>query len=283
MSKFWSDNCCDLTIEQQQQLDVSLVCLPYFLDGKQVPSNIGTGFDANDFYTKMENGAKSSTSALNPQEYTEAWEPILASGEDILYLGFSHSMSGTFSNMNMAVKELLQKYPERKITTIDTQQVSLGLGILLTLVATKRKEGAGDQDIVDFVQQIAPKFRTYATVEDLKYLKRGGRISGLTALVGGMLNIKPILKMVDGKLIRIDKVKGRKSSLKALVQCLESDCVDINYPIGISSAKSVDDAEQFKADILAKYPQAQVFNQTIGPVVGSHGGPGTIALFFVSK
>lgn len=283
MSRFFCDNCCDLTQDQVNELGIEVIRIPYFLEGKLVTGELGAEFDSEKFFDNMKNGATVSTSALNPLEYTEIWEPILANGEDILYVAFSHNMSGTFNNMNVALTELRQKYPQRTITVVDTQLMALGLGLVVYLAAKKHKEGATDVQVVEYVKDICKKVRTYVTVEDLKYLKRGGRVSGITAFIGGILNIKPILKLVDGNLIKVDKVKGRKTSLKYLLNVLETENVDTNYPITLGNAHCKEDAEQFTADIKDKYPNAEVWNQSIGLVVGCHSGPGTVALFFLSK
>lgn len=283
MSKIFCDSCCEL-FERADELGIEIIKIPYFLDGVQVKQDGGAGFDATTFYTKMKEGAvATSTSALNPQEYAEIFEPVLKAGEDILYFGFSNEMSGTFNQMDTSIKELQKKYPERKITTIDTKQMSLGCGFIVWFSALQHKQGMSDEDIVKFANTLGAKICTYATVEDLKYLKKGGRISGLTAFVGGMLNIKPIMKMVDGKLIKTDKVRGRKSSLKALLDTLATDGVDTSYPIGVVSALCEDDMKEFVSDIKTKYPSANIWQQQIGPVIGAHAGPGTVAIFFVAK
>lgn len=283
MSKLFCDNCSDLTVEQIREFDITMIKIPYFLDGVLVEDEFEKGFDDVKFFDKMEKGAVASTASLNPIEYEELFAPTLEAGEDVLYIGFSHSMSGTFNNMHTGIEELKKKFPERKITTIDTKQMCMGLGNLIKVVAKKHNEGMSDADIVKFVDAFSPKIMSYVTVDELKYLKRGGRISGLTAFVGGMFNIKPILKMVDGQLTKIDKVKGRKTSLKTISQFLETDSVDLNYPIAISHARCADEVAQMKTDLLAKYPNAEIITPTMGPIIGTHVGPGTIALFFVKK
>jgi DegV family protein with EDD domain len=261
-------------------MDLNLIKIPYFVNGKLQEKEYGTDFDKNSFYNSMLKGANTSTSGLNPSEYIDIFEPVLESGEDILYISFSHDMSGTFAQMDTAISQLQKKYSDRKITVVNTRQMSIGAGVLVWLAALKHSQGVKDDEIIDYVMEVSKREQTYVTVDDLKYLKRGGRISGFTAFVGGVLNIKPILKMEDGKLIKMDKVKGRKASLKYLLNKLKDSDVDLSLPICIMSAQCDDDSNSIATEIKTSYPNAEIWQKSIGPVIGCHCGPGTLGIVF---
>jgi DegV family protein with EDD domain len=231
----------------------------------------------------MRKGASAKTSALNMNDYVDIFEPVLANGDDVLYVSFSHKMSGTFNSLNLAKEELLAKYPERKITVVDTENISMGAGIIVYYAAKLHNEGASDDEVIKFVEDIRERSSCYFTVGDLEYLKRGGRLTSFKALMGTLLNLKPIIKCIDGKLENIEKAKGRKKSIFTLIDYLEKDEVDTSYPIVVITADSPEDEEIIYNSIKEKYPDADIWRQLIGPVVGSHCGPDTLGVVFIAK
>ena len=216
-------------------------------------------------------------------EYIEYFEPVFAQGEDILYVTFSQQMSGTFNSMRLAIEALSEKYPERKITVVDTESISYGAGVIVVEAAKLHASGASDEDVVNFVEYFKKKSRIYFTVADLKYLVRGGRLSAIAGAVGNLLNLKPIIGVSEGKLASLTKVNGRKKSIFTLIEKLSLDDADFNYPVTLLHADSEDDIEIMKTVVLQKYPDAKIELQMVGPVIGAHCGPDTMGIVFVKK
>ncbi len=283
MSRFFCDSNCELWYAVQESLGINYISMPYTVEHEEYYYDLGKNTDSKAFFDKMRKGAVPKTSALNKQNYLDYFEPVFASGEDIFYLTFSQKMSGTFGSMNLAIEELKEKYPERKITVVDSKNISMGAGILVYLTALKHNEGASDSELEEYAIQMREKIKCYFTVGDLVYLKRGGRLSSFEAFMGGILNIKPIISPVDGKLESIMKVNGRKKSLKTLFDILERDGVDLTKPISIINADCEEDANFLLSMVKEKFPSADVWVQQVGPVIGSHCGPDTVGLIFVKK
>lgn len=284
MSKFFCDSNCELWFSRFDDLNLSLIKMPYTIDGVESSYDLGRKGDNRDFFNKMRGGANVKTQALNMMDYIDYFEPVLSSGEDILYVTFTHAMSATFNSMNQAIEELKAKYPERKITTVDTKKISMGAGMVIYYAAKMHNDGANDEDVVKFVETFRDKVKVYFTVDDLVYLKRGGRLSAFKAMMGTILNMKPIISMSDdGKLVNIGTVKGRKKAIHTVVDYLSSDLVDTSYPISIMNGDTDEDTEFTVSLIKEKYPDVEIWQQLIGPVVGCHCGPETIGMIFVSK
>jgi DegV family protein with EDD domain len=192
-------------------------------------------------------------------------------------------MSGTFNYMATAIAELKEKYPERKITICDTENISLGAGMVVYYAAKLHNEGASDEEVASFVEDFKNRSKCYFTVADLTYLKRGGRVSSFKAFMGTLLDLKPQLVVEDGTLTNFEKSKGRKRSIKDLVSYMENEGVDENYPVYAVHADSEDDVQILISILNEKYPSLEIKKQLIGPVIGSHCGPDTIGLVFVKK
>lgn len=284
MSRFFCDSNCELDYNRFDEFDIELIKMPYTIDGQEYAYDLGRNTDLKDFFAKMRAGSVAKTQALNELNYTEYFEPFLKKGEDILYVTFTHKMSATFLYMDNAIKDLLAKYPERKITTVDTMHISMGAGFIVYEAAKLHKSGATDEQIVKFVEEFRQKVNTYFTVDDLVYLKRGGRLSSFKALMGTMLNLKPIIYTnKEGALESLTKAKGRKKALIMLLEKLETNNIDLSYPIVIIDA-DCKDGNNFLVDIIKeKYNNANIWTQDIGPVVGAHCGPDTVGVIFVSK
>lgn len=283
MSKFFCDSNCELWFDKVEQLGIDYISMPYTIEGEEFYYDLGKNTDARAFFAKMRKGAVPKTSALNEQDYIEYFEPVLKSGEDILYVTFSHKMSATFESMNKAIEELKEKYPDRKVTVADTKHISMAAGLVVLYAAKKHNEGASDEEVVKFVEEFREKVKCYFTVSDLVYLKRGGRCSSFKAFVGTLFNIKPQITNVDGKLENFEKSKGRKKSLKDLVSYLDANNVDTSYPIVIMNADTDEDTAFTVSMIKEKYADADIWEQLVGPVIGSHCGPDTVGMIFVAK
>lgn len=237
------------------------------------------------FYNRMREGGVAKTSAVNPEAFIQCFEPILASGEDILYIGFSSGLSTTCNSGRIAADKLLPKYPERKIVVIDSLSASAGFGMLVYLAVKKRDEGASLEENAKYIEALVPNMCHWFTVDDLVYLKRGGRISAATAFVGGVLGIKPVLHVDnEGHLVSKFKVRGRRAAIKALADKLGELMTDKSQgPVFICHADCANDAALLSSMIKETYGLDTDITVFTGPVIGAHAGPGTLALFFIGN
>lgn len=288
MSKYViiSDSSTDLTGKMVKELDITLVPLKFNIDGKtyhDVPD--GGEMDQKVFYNKLRNGIMSTTSQVNSEDFVTTFEPFLKEGYDVLYIGFSSGLSGTYQSSCVAKEDLKEKYPDRKIYTFDSLSASLGEGLLVYYAAMFRKQGKDMDFVYDWLKMNALKLCHWFTVDDLNHLKRGGRISTATALFGTMLGIKPVMHMDnEGHLIPVDKVRGRRQSLDALVKRMENLVIDPeSQTVFISHGDCLEDAEYVAHQVKTKLKVRDVKINFVGPVIGAHSGPGTVALFFLGK
>ena len=238
-----------------------------------------------EFYAYMREGHVAKTNAINAQSFREAFEIALKEGNDILYLGFSSGLSTTYQQGYLAAQELAEAYPDRRIVTVDTLCASAGEGLLVKLVADKKNEGASLDEAKAYAEALIPKLAHWFTVEDLVYLKRGGRVSPAVALLGGMLNIKPVMHVDDeGHLIKVGTIRGRKASLKALADKLIETADDVAGGTFFISHGDCEEDAKLLCDMIREKGGNQVEVITnVGTVIGAHSGPGTMALFFVAK
>ena len=281
-----TDSCCDMTQEMADSLQIGVAPLSVNFEGKEYPNYLDHhALDVKYIYEKLRGGAMTSTTAANPTQWRELAEPVLKEGLDVLILAFSSGLSTTCNAANMAAQELLEEYPDRKIYVVDTLCASLGQGLLIWYVAKKRQSGATLEEARDYAEELKPQLCHWFTVDDLYFLKRGGRVSGATAVVGSLLQIKPILHVDDeGHLISVSKVRGRKASLHALAEKVTELAIEPEkQTMFISHGDCLDDAN-YLADLLkTKYHVPEVIINYVGPVIGSHSGPGTMALFFLGN
>lgn len=284
MSRFFCDSNGEIWYTRFDELGVNYIQMPYTVNGEEKFYDLGRETDNRKFFDEMRAGAYVKTQALNEANYIDYFEPVLAGGEDIIYVHFSREMSGTFNSMDNAIAALKEKYPDRKITTVDTLNISMGAGMVMYFAAKLHNEGASDEEVVKFVEDFRKKVKVYFTVADLEYLKRGGRLSSFKAMMGTIFNLKPIITTSpEGKLVNILNAKGRKKALHTLVDYLDSDGIDTNYPISLINADSDEDAKMTIELIREKYPDVEIWEQLVGPVVGCHCGPDTIGMIFVAK
>lgn len=279
-----TDSSCDLTPALAEETQIAVIPLQLTIEGKEYKNFLdGSDIDSKAFYAKLRNGVTASTSAVNPDIFAEAFEKIINDGKDVLYLGFSSGLSSTFHASTIAAVDLMQKYPDSKIYCVDTLAASLGQGLLVYLAAEKKKNGATIEEVRDFVEQNKLHLCHWFTVDDLNHLKRGGRVSATTALVGTMLNIKPILHVDDeGHLINVGKVRGRKASIESLLTHMKESAIDPSHQtVFISHGDCEEDALTLKEMIKKEFSPKRIEINTIGPVIGAHSGPGTLAVFFL--
>lgn len=281
MSRFFCDTNSEIDLEIFKSFGISLIKMPYTVDGEEHYYDLGENTDLTEFFAKMRKGAAVKTQALNAYDYIEYFEPVFKIGEDVLYVSFSHKMSATFESLAAAEAELKEKYPERKITLIDTKSISQGAGAIVEYAAKLFKQGKSDDFIKDAVEDYAKLIKVYFTVDNLEYLRRGGRLSKFKSFMGTLLNMKPIITInPEGRLESAESIKGRKAALKRFITLMEESGVDTDYPVIILQADAALDLEFLYEMIAEKYPAAKIRKQAVGPVVGCHCGPGTIGLIF---
>lgn len=279
-----TDSACDLKPQVLKSFDVEYINLHFrFENENEEYSN--EEMEIKTFYERMRNGEIAKTTAINPDSFYAVFEKILKEDKDILYLGFSSGLSTTFNCSCIAAEELKDKYPERKIVCVDTLAASAGQGLLVYLAAEKKKSGANIEEVAEYIEKIRLSLCHWFTVDDLVYLKRGGRVSSAVAFVGAVLGIKPVLHVDnEGKLVSVSKVRGRKAALMALVDKYgELALKDSEKIVYISNADCREDAELLKSELTEKYGVDVKIITDIGPVIGAHSGPGTIAVFFIGR
>ena len=278
-----TDTCCDFPTDMYDDLNLAVVPLTVRFQDKEY--NSYTEKWLKKMYAGMREGEVATTSAVNPQGWSDAIESVLASGQDALVMAFSSGLSTTYQSAVIAATELADKYPDRKIRVIDTLCASLGQGLLVWYACQKRDEGMGFDELADWCEETKKNLAMWFTVDDLMFLKRGGRISAATALVGTMLQIKPVLHVDDeGHLISVSKARGRKAAIEALAKKVgETGLPGQNDVAFISHGDCLEDAQLLEKILKEKYGVKKVFIYYVGAVIGSHAGPGTLALFFMGS
>lgn len=280
-----TDSSCDLPPAIAEELDIQVLPLKVNLDGREFRNYLDEReIPSGEFYAALRAGGSASTSAVNPSEFVELMTPFLERGLDILYVGFATALSSTCQNGAIAAEELQEKYPERKIYVVDSKCASMGQGLLVYLTALKRREGMEIDAARDFAAATAPRVVHWFTVDDLYFLKRGGRVNAATAVVGTLLNIKPVLHVDDGGyLINMAKAKGRKASIKALYdKCAQTGDDIARQHVFISHGDCLEDAQYLAAMVRDNLHPLDITISPVGPVIGAHSGPATLAVFFLA-
>ena len=279
-----TDSCCDLTDAMAKELELVVLPLSVVQEGKEYKNYLDhRELDPAIFYSRLRQGSLGSTSAANVAAFHEAMEALLQQGKDILCLSFSSALSTTYQSASIAADELRQQYPDRTVYVLDTKCASLGQGMLVYLAGQERKKGRTIDEVKAYVEETIPHQCHWFTVDDLHHLKRGGRVSAAAAIVGTMLQMKPVLHVDDeGRLIPVSKVRGRKASIKALLDKMEELQVSTD-PVFISHGDCLEEVEEMARQIKERFGTKEVYINYVGPVIGNHSGPGTIALFFLGK
>ena len=278
-----TDSGSDITAEMASEWGVKVVPLSYTMDdGEPIP---GDKADLKEFYAALRNGGKATTSAANLEDFTEALEEYAKKGINVLYIGFSSGLSSTASTGRLACSEMSEEYPDLKFYAVDTLCASLGQGMIVHMAVNMKNEGKSIEEVRDWIEENKLKLAHHFTVDDLFFLKRGGRVSAATAVVGSMLSIKPLLHVDDaGKLISIGKARGRKSAIDGLVKACENTVVSPEtQTMFISHGDCEEDAIALANIIKEKFNPVDVKIACIGPVIGAHSGPGTLAFFFLGS
>lgn len=277
-----TESNAEIPWQWEDEFDIKVLRMPYSIDGVEHFYDLGRETDIKGFYDRMRKGATVTTAQRNPAEVVEFWTPFLEAGQDILHIAFSSALSGTFNCEQMARAELLEKYPDRTITLVDTLAISAPLGQLVRHAVDMKAQGSTMEEIAGWVEENKQRSCALFTVDSLEYLRRGGRVSGAAAFFGTMLEIKPVLYITpDGKLVPMEKVKGRKKALKYLV---EKCAATIENPeeqiITICEADCMEEAKALEKQVREVIAPKDVMINPVGPVIGSHCGPGTLALVY---
>jgi DegV family protein with EDD domain len=279
----FTDAASDLPAELVKTHNISVIPMHFEIEGKSYqhyPDGRELGYSK--FYDMLRSGNMAKTSQINSSDFLDCFEPVLESGLDILYIAFSSGLSGTYQSSVTAAKELMEKYPERKVYCVDSRCASAGEGMLVYHAAVKKQEGSGIDELNDWVLQNRNHLCHWFTVNDLNHLKRGGRVSASAAVLGTMLSVKPILHVdKEGHLILREKARGRRKSLELLVAHMKNLCVKPErQTVFIGHGDSFNDAVILSIMVKQKFAVKDVIISNVGPIIGAHTGPDIIGLFF---
>lgn len=282
-------SCCstaDMPEEYLKNRDIPYVCFHYNMDGKEYPDDLGKTMPFQEFYERIAKGALPTTSQVNVGQYLDFFEPLLKAGKDILHISLSSGLSGSYNSACVARETLLQKYPDRKIFLVDSLGASSGYGLLVDAAAGMRDKGVSIEELHDWLEKNKLTIHHWFFSTDLSHYKRGGRISAASATMGSLLNICPLMNMDNaGKLIPRTKIRGKNNVIKEIVKKMEEHAqngLDYSGKCFISNSACFEDARKV-ADLIEekfKHLDGKVMINSIGTVIGSHTGPGTVALFF---
>lgn len=279
------DSSSDLPIEYVRDSKTPVLGLTVNFKGKEYKDDFGTSLPYKEFYDEVRKGEMPSTAQINVYDYSEEFKKHVREGKAVIYIGLSSALSGSYNSACIAKNMVLEEYKDADITVIDSRSASMGEGLLDYYAIELLNKGASKDEIISFIEDIKLKINHWFTVDDLNHLKRGGRVSATAAVIGTLLDVKPILNVNDeGKLISVTKVKGRKKSIKTLAEELDKRIINPEEQvIFISHGDCIDDAKLLEKLILEKHKVKDIVINNIGPTVGSHSGPGTVALFFIGE
>ncbi|WP_297992624.1 DegV family protein [uncultured Clostridium sp.] len=283
--KIITDSACDLKREYIDKNNIGLLSLILNLEGKIIKDDLGKSLSYKDFYNKMREGATPTTSQVNAHDFEEEFVKHIKNGDSIIYISISSGLSGTFNSANIAKNNLLEEYPEAKIELIDSLGASMGQGLLVLKACEMRDNGASVEEIVNWIEDNKRKVIHLVLVDDLNHLKRGGRISGATATIGGLLNIKPSAYLDnEGKLVQGEKIKGKKKALKFLANSIKERAIDSeNEVLYICHADCNEEAETLKALVEEEIKFKDIVLNYAGNAIGAHAGPGALAVIYLGK
>lgn len=288
MSKYviLTDSCIDLTYKQAKELGLEAIPLSVDIEGKSYFNYLDEReIRVKDFYDVLRRNVVTKTSMINPDEFVNFFKPFLKDGYDILYIGFSSALSGTYNSSMIAKEELQEEYPDRNIVTIDSLCASMGQGLLLTIASKLKQAGKSLEEVRDFVEENKLRVSHLFTVGDLNHLKRGGRLSSAKAFLGTVLRIKPLLHVnKEGKLVQTGSTRGRKQALAKMIERMKNTIENASDQlVYISHGDCEEEAEELKREIIKEIGVKEVVLNLIGPVIGSHSGLGTIAIFYLGN
>lgn len=280
--KIVTDSAADLPKDIINKYSIHVIPLYVYLNDKEFLD--GETLQTDKLYNDMREEKVYKTGQIPPEAFKKVFSEYAKNNQSCIYIAFSSGLSGTYQASVIAKEEVLEEYPEFNLDVIDTKCASLGFGLIVYKAAQLLEQGKSHNEIVQAVRFYSEHMEHFFTVDNLEYLYRGGRVSRTSAFLGGILNIKPILTVKDGKLVPIEKIRGRKKSLKRLVEIAEEKGVNLNnQTIAISHGDSLKEAEEVRDMMKEKFGCKDFIINTIGCAIGAHAGPGTITLFFLNK
>ena len=280
------DSTTDIPPDLAEKLGVHVIPYIFTLDGKEYYNHLDyRDISVKEFYNTLRAGKMASTTQVTPARYVEEWEPFLKEGKDVLYMCLSSMLSKSYEQSVLAARELSETYPDRKIVTIDSKAACVGQGALAFYASKAKEDGKSIDENAEYINSLIPRLHHWVMADDLHHMRRGGRVSGATAFVGTMLNIKPILTMIDdGRLVPLHKVRGRGKAIDYFMDKVVEVKIDKTHDtVFIAHSDVADFAEQLKDKVAEKFGINNFVINEIGPVIGAHTGPGTIALVFVGE
>ena len=283
--KIITDSACDLKREYIDKNNIALLSLILNLEGQAIKDDLGKSLSYEEFYNKMRHGATPTTSQINAHDFEEEFTKYIKNGDSIIYISISSSLSGTFNSANIARNNILEEYPDANILLVDSLSVTSGQGLLVMKACEMRDNGASIDEIVEWLEENKRKVIHSILIDDLNHLKRGGRISGATATIGSLLNIKPSAYLDDeGKLVQGEKIKCKKKALRFLANEVKERAVETeNEVLYICHGACLEEAEALRNIILQEVKFKDVIINYVGNVVGAHAGPGVLAAIFLGK
>ncbi|NLX61162.1 MAG: DegV family protein [Tissierellia bacterium] len=280
-----TDSSCDLSADYIKESGIQVIPFTYNLDGVDYEDDFGQTLTYKEFYERIREGSRSTTSQITTYTFEKVFKDLSQEGKSIIYIGFSSALSATFNNALMAKNNLVEEDPYIDLTIIDSKSASVGLGAIVYYAAEMLKEGKSKDEIVEWVENNKLKVYHQFTVDSLEHLKRGGRLSATAAAVGTLLDIKPFLIVDDeGKLEVVKKIRGRKRSIKTLLETLKANIVNPEeQTIFINHGDCLEDAEKLKEMLLKEVKVKDVMINYVGPIIGTHTGPGMLCMVFMGK
>ena len=279
-----TDSCCDLSYSYISENNLEVIPFPFSIDGKEYVDDFGRFLSYEDFYNELRNGATPLTSQISAFTFEQVFKKYVSEGNAVIYIGFSSALSQTFNNSILARNIVLEEIPEADITVIDSKSASVGLGAIVFYANELLKQGKPKDDIIEWIENNKLKSNHWFIIDSLEHLKRGGRISAASAAVGTMLDIKPLLNVDDeGKLNVLKKIRGRKKAIRELLDELQNIKNSEEQTIFINHGDCLKDAEQLRDLVLNEVNVKDVVINYIGPIIGSHTGPGMLCLVFMGN
>lgn len=280
-----TDSDSDLPYELKVKYDIPVISMPYALDGKEYFDDLGQSLNYKDYFDAMRNGAAPVTSALNEEAYLEIFEPVLAGGKDLLFIAFSSQLSRTLQSVYAVQQQLKERYPDRRLVVVDTLAITAPQTLLVLKAHEMYRNGADLDTVAAWLEANKLRVGVYLAVDDLKYLKRGGRISAAAAVVGTLIDLKPIITLTrEGTLTNCDKVRGRKKAMTTMIEKGLAAIEDpTEAPVIVMHADCLSEAERMRDLLLAREPRLEIIISSIGPVIGAHTGPGALGFCYLGK
>ncbi|RXM74373.1 DegV family protein [Clostridium tetani] len=280
-----TDSSCDLPLEYIEENNIKFLSLTYNLSYGSFPDDFGKTMSHEKFYNELRKGELSTTSQINAYSFRKCFEELIKENKSILYLGFSSVLSECINSAEIAKNELLEEYPKADITIINTKSAAIGQGLLILKAVEMLKKGSSKEDIISWIETYKYNMNHWFIVDDLMYLKRGGRLSTFSSAIGTLMNVKPMLTLNnEGAIVNTANIRGRKKAIKSLLEVYEKNRENFeDETIGISHSDCLEDAQYLKELILEKYNIKNILIGSIGPVIGSHTGPNALTLCFLGK